>query len=113
MSSLVQAFPSLTRELLQALRDEGLASLAKQVDQAVIHRVTFDEAANAAYIYVRPSRELNVVDTNIVGVRHGETIEVKTQYWTNLDTDNHGRLMGVEVLNPGELKKDLLRCANA
>lgn len=112
MSSLIEAFPSLARELSRALCDSGRASLAEQVDQAVIDRVTFDESANAGYIYVRPSRDLNVVEANIVGVRHGETIEVETQYWTNIDTDNFNRLAGVEVLAPGELKKELMRRAN-
>jgi hypothetical protein len=59
MSSLVEAFPSLARELSRALRDGRRVSLAEQVDQAVIDRVTFDDSANAGYIYVRPSRDLN------------------------------------------------------
>ena len=86
--------------------------LADQVDQAVIDRVTFDGSARAGYIYVRPSRDLNVVETNIVGVGHGETIEVKTQYWTNIDMDSFARVVGVEVLAPGELMNELMRRAN-
>jgi hypothetical protein len=113
MSSLIEAFPSLARELSRALRDGGRASLAEQVDQAVIDRVTFDDSANAGYIYIRPSRDLNVVEANIVGVRHGETVEVETQYWTNIDMDNLDRLTGVEVLAPGDLKNELMRHANA
>jgi uncharacterized protein YuzE len=74
------------------------------VDTATIARVTFDDSANAGYIYVQPSRELNVVETNIVGVQHGETLEVETRYWTNIDTDNFGRLAGIEILAPGDLK---------
>jgi hypothetical protein len=113
MVSLVEVFPSLARELSGALRDGGRASLAEQVDQAIIDRVTFDESANAGYIFVRPSRNLNVVEANIVGVRHGETVEVETQYWTNIDTDNLDRLTGVEVLAPGDLKNELIRRATA
>lgn len=89
------------------MRLAGRAPLADQVDAAAIARVTFDEAANAGYIYVQPPRELNVVDTNIVGVRHGETIGVKTPYWTNIDTDNFGRLVGIEILAPGDTKDEL------
>jgi uncharacterized protein YuzE len=107
MSTLIEAFPSLARELSQWLRSAGRASLAEQVDEAVIERVTFDEAANAGYIYVRPSRELNVVESNIVGVRHGETIEVETQYWTNIDTDSLDRLVGIEILDPREIRNEL------
>jgi len=113
MSSLIEAFPSLARELSRALRDGGRDSLAEQIDQAVIDRVTFDDSANAGYIYVRPSRDLNVVEANIVGVRHGETVEVETPYWTNIDMDNLDRLTGVEVLAPGDLKNELMRRANA
>src|SRR5438128_2596455 len=113
MKPLGEAFPSLALELSRALREGGRASLAEQVDHAIIDRVTFDESANAGYIYLRPFRELNVVESNIIGVRHGETIEVETQYWTNIDTDNLDRLAGVEVLAPGDLKNELMRRANA
>lgn len=112
MSSLIDAFPLLVRELSRALRDGGRASLAEQVERAVIDRVTFDESVNAGYIYVRPARDLNVVEANIVSVRHGETIEVETQYWTNIDTDNFDRLAGIEVLAPGGIKNEMMRRAN-
>src|SRR5689334_11726341 len=107
MRSFLETFPALARELSQKLREQGQASLAEEIDQAVVDRVTFDQEANAGYIYMKPSRALNVIDANIVGVRHGQTIEVATQYWTNIDVDNFDRLMGVEVLAPGDLKNDL------
>jgi hypothetical protein len=69
MSSLIETFPSLVSELSQSLRAAGRAPLAEQIERAAIDRVTFDEAANAAYICVRPSRDLNVVESNIIGVR--------------------------------------------
>lgn len=104
---LIESFPSLVSELSRQLRLAGRAPLADQVYAAAIARVTFDEAANAGYIYVQPPRELNVVETNIIGVRHGETLEVETPYWTIIDTDNFGRLAGIEILAPGELKDEL------
>ena len=95
------------------MRAAGRAPLADQVDTATIARVTFDDSANAGYIYVQPPCELNVVETNIVGVRHGETLEVETRYWTNIDTDNYGRLVGIEILTPGDLKAELRKYADA
>ena len=80
MSTLVASFPSLVSELSRGLRAAGRAPLADQMDVAAIARVTFDDSANAGYIYMQPSHELNVVETNIVGVKHGETIEIETQY---------------------------------
>ncbi len=112
MSSLVELFPSLAAELSQRLRAEGRAPLADQIDGAVIDGVTFDEAANAGYIYLRPSRDSNVVEYNIVGVRHGDTIEVEMRYWTNIDTDNFDRVVGIEILVPGDIKDGLRRHAN-
>lgn len=112
MSSLIESFPSLVAELSQQLRVAGRAPLADQIDAAAIARVTFDEAANAGYIYVQPSRELNIVETNVVGVRHGDTIEVETRYWTNIDTDNFGRLVGIEILAPGDIKDELRKHAD-
>ncbi len=109
MSLLIETFPSLARELSESLRAAGHASLADQIEGAVIDRITFDESANAGYIYVRPSRELNIVESNIIGVRHGRTIEVETRYWTNIDTDNFDRLKGIEILSPGELRDELSR----
>jgi hypothetical protein len=107
-----QAFPSLASALSRALRDGGQASLADQIEQAVIDRVTFEASTSAGYIYVRPSRELNIVEVNLVGVRHGQTIEVETPYWTYIDIDNFDRLTGIEVLAPGELKQELRERAN-
>jgi len=112
MTKLIESFPSLVANLSQQLRVAGRTHLADQVDAAVIHKVTFDEAANAGYIYVQPLRDLNVVETNIVGTRNGETIEVETPYWTNIDTDNFGRLVGIEVLAPGDIKGELWKHAN-
>ena len=113
MPSLLDTFPLLARQLSQKLREQLHAALADDIEQIAVDRVTFDEGANAGYIYVRPSRPLNAVDANIVGVRHGRTIEVDTHYWTAIDVDNFERLMGVEVLAPGDLKHDLMEHAKA
>jgi uncharacterized protein YuzE len=112
MSSLIESFPTLAAELSRQLCLAGRVPLADQIDTAAIARVTFDDAANAGYIYVQPSRELNVMETNIVGVRHGETLEVETPYRTNIDTDNFGRLMGIEILAPGDIKDELRKHAH-
>lgn len=112
MLLLIESFPSLAKELSQQLRLAGRLLLADQIDAAAISRVTFDAAANAGYIYMQPSRELNVVEANILGVRHGVTLEVETPYRTYIDTDNFGRLVGVEILAPGDIKGDLRKHAD-
>jgi len=111
MLKLVNAFPSLARELSQWLRGASRDSLAQQIDQAVIARVTFDNAANAGYIYIDTSQLITVVESDIVEVHHGESIPVGTQFWTNIDTDNFGRIVGIEILDPRDLKQELRKFA--
>ena len=111
MIPLTEAFPSLVRELVQQLRAGNHATLADQVDSAIISKVTFDPHADAGYIYLRPSHDLNVVEKNIIGAKHRETKEVDTPYWTMIDIDNFDRIVGIEVLSPGDIKSSLMQHA--
>jgi uncharacterized protein YuzE len=113
MSKLVEAFPVLAREVAQALRALSRAELAQQIDQAEVSRATFDEDADAGCVDVQPSRALNVVETNIVGVRHGETLTVGTEFDVVIDIDNFDRLVGIEILAPGVLGLELKRRASS
>jgi hypothetical protein len=112
MPKLSDTFPTLAQELVKSLRAMGRAELAEQIEVAIVGRVSFDNAANAGYIYLEPSRDLNVVEANIIGTRHGATLPVETQFWTNIDTDNFDRILGIEVLDPGSLKTELRRRAS-
>ena len=113
MIKLIETFPTLAREISNSLRALGRVQLAEQVDVAIVARVTFDESAGAGYVYVEPRRSLNVVETNVVGARHGETITVETEFDAVIDVDNFQRLMGIEILAPGVLAAELKRRASA
>jgi uncharacterized protein YuzE len=113
MIKLIETFPSLAREVSESLRALGRSELAEQLDAAVVARVTFDESAGAGYVYVESGRHLNVVEANVIGARHGETITVETQFDAVIDVDNFGRLMGIEILAPGVLATELKRRASA
>src|SRR6476620_12220083 len=98
MSKLVDIFPILASEVAKSLRALGRTELARQIDESVVSRVTFDDSVSAGYIYVEPTRALNVVEANIIGARHGETIAVETEFDAVIDTDNFERLVGIEIL---------------
>ncbi len=100
METVAVAFPELASELVAALNAAGQIDLAGELLRATVREVTFDNSANAGYIYVNSPKSLNLVEQNIIGVRHGETIPVECRYWINLDTDNFGRLAGIEILSP-------------
>ena len=107
VEKLVDVWPELVAELTESLTAGGRSDLAEQLTQASITRATYDSSCNAAYIYLRPPRELNVVEQNIIGERHGETIPVEHPYWVNFDTDNVGRLVGIELLSEGSVAAKL------
>jgi uncharacterized protein YuzE len=68
--------------------------------------VTFDGEANAAYIYLADEPES--------GWRHGKTIPidpVAVGGMINLDIDNDGRLIGLEVLAARSVLSDKLLTA--
>ena len=99
MSSLAELMPEFFAEVYQLLETEGRGDLASQLRECSITRVTYDRAADAAYIYLRSAKTLNIVENNIIGVKHGETISLQHPWMVNLDTDNFGRLVGIEVLS--------------
>ena len=52
MDRLTAAFPELSAEVASSLGRMGHLDLAQQFQQSRIHRVTFDNSADAAYIYL-------------------------------------------------------------
>lgn len=64
-------------------------------------RVTFDPEVDAAYIYL--------ADEPAMGWRHGKTIPVDPAEiggMVNIDLDDDGRLIGVEVMDARSLLSD-------
>jgi hypothetical protein len=43
---------------------------------------------------------LNSVGRNIIGTKHGQTMEVPDGLWMNIDLHNFERLIGIEILAP-------------
>src|SRR5215471_9731408 len=87
METVAAAFPEIASEVVAALKAAGQIDLAGELPRATVRKVTFDNSANAGYIYATSPKSLNLAEQNIIGVRHGETIPVECRYWINLDTD--------------------------
>ena len=113
MISVQEEFPELIEALVEALEKADEMDLSCQVRDAVARRVTFDSSANAAYLYLEPKRTLNVVERNVMDQRIEKTVQVETLFWTILDIDNFDRLIGIEILDPGTLKRGLREQAEA
>jgi uncharacterized protein YuzE len=104
---LCEALPEFSAELWASLAEAGYKDLAAQVADIEIERYTYDASCNAAYIYIRPAQDQGLFEKNINGIKHGEPISVEHPYCVNVDTDNFGRLTGIELLNGGEVARRL------
>jgi len=104
---LFEALPEFSAELWASLAEAGHKDLAAQIADVEIERYTYDASCNATYVYVRSPLDLNVVEKNMIGSKHGETVSVDHPYWVNVDTDNFGRLTGIELLNGSEVARKL------
>jgi uncharacterized protein YuzE len=74
-------------------------------EQSVSVRVTYDDTVDAAYIYLAEEPEL--------GWRHGKTMPLDPSdgLMVNVDFDDAGRIMGIEVLGASSVLSEKLRAA--
>ncbi len=60
------------------------------------------------YIYLTGGRELDIVERNIIGVKHGESIHLDNlEGIVVMDLDNFGRVMGIELIGRADVLKKL------
>jgi uncharacterized protein YuzE len=107
MIKLAEILPQFVSELESSFLAFGQDDIAVQLKEVDVVRYTYDKSCDAAYIYLQSPRLLNVVEENIIGIKHGETIPVEHRYWVNIDTDNFGRLRGIEILIGSDIAKKL------
>ena len=92
MILLTEALPILVLDLESALAHLGRGRIADQLRKVMIERWTYDEHADTAYVHFRPSSAPDGATPA------GETVSVYDELGINLDTDNQGRLTGMEIL---------------
>jgi uncharacterized protein YuzE len=96
--SFANLLPELASDLASELRATGRAELAVELESATVRAVTFDPDADAGSIALEPSRELNVVERNVIGEKVGGGVPLSGSHNAYLKIDNLGRLIGVEVV---------------
>jgi len=98
-----EALPGFYLELERALQVQGLTSLLEQLPQLEILDRCACEESGCATFRVSPSRELNVVEANVIGVRHGTSTPIDLAGLVVVDTDTFGRATTLEILNRPDL----------
>ena len=98
METLCAVLPEFAADLVRELRREGFDQAALTATTDAIQRVTFDDVANAGYIYMQPH-----------GTAAGESLALETKPFSIAQLDSAGRLVGIEFLSPPRDFADKLR----
>jgi hypothetical protein len=97
MMKLVQALPELVSDMEIALVHLGRGDLVKQLKEVLLERWAYDDFTDTTYLYLRSSPTLNLTDER-VDVMHADRLSLYDELGVSLDSDDRGRLCGLEVL---------------
>jgi hypothetical protein len=98
MQTLGASLPEFVASLVRELEHDGYAELALTAPAAAIRRVTFDDVANAGYIYLQHQ-----------DVPPRESLVLETIPYSIVQLDGSGSLLGIEFLSPPRAFADKLR----
>ena len=87
---LLEALPDFVNDLEGALMTLGRGDLVAQLSDAVLQRWSYNEFSDTTYLQLAPAP---------VDRMHVETLSLYDELGANVDLDNQGRVVGIEVLD--------------
>jgi uncharacterized protein YuzE len=108
MSKVSELLPDFVAAVQSSLEAQGHPDLAQQLVTLELSSWTRDPEADAMYLYLSGQAHLNIIDENIIGVRHGECVALDdVDGMVVLDVDNFQRITGIEILGREDILKEL------
>ena len=105
MTKLLEALPVLVVSVEAALVQIGRGDVADQLREVELERWTYDDFADAAYLYLRSPRSPAIADGRAAAARPGETVSPLDD--VNLSLDEHKLLASIEVLGARDIVAQL------
>jgi len=87
---LADALPDLVLDMETPLAHLGRGDLLRQVQEATLERWTYDDFSDTTYLYLTAS------PVNMASI---ERLSLYDELGVNLDSDERGRLCGIEILD--------------
>ncbi len=106
---LESALPSLCAEIIRLSTVAARTDISDQIPALHIEsRCGCGDDFCSPFYVVNESRPLNIVEKNVIGQRHGETVALDPDDgYINIDLDNFGRVVTIEVLYRDEVRRTL------
>jgi uncharacterized protein YuzE len=98
MMKLVHALPAFVSDMEIALVNLGRGDLVEQLKVVILERWTYDDFSDTAYLYLRSPSAPNLPAERVIDVLNADRLSLYDELGVNLDTDDRGRLCGIEIL---------------
>ena len=103
---LTQALPDLVSDMEIALVNLGRGDLVNQLKEATLERWNYDDFMDVTYLHLTsPSPDFPV--RKAAGAMDAERLSLYDELGVSLDTDEHGRLIGIEILDGKRIASQL------